>query len=203
MNHLEYMLTLKNNYYGVRHGESKANTLGVIVSYPEHGRQKDYGLTELGLQQIAHMAEKIKISNPLIISSDFSRTRESAQEFARIWGVEKITLSSKLRERNFGDFELKSHDNYASVWRYDNDDVAHRQYGVESALDAMDRVTKLIQELESEYDGRNIVLVSHGDVLQILQAAFEGHSLHEHTGFGFRNGEIRQFILGRPTKTLI
>jgi broad specificity phosphatase PhoE len=36
----------------------------------------------------------------------------------------------------------------------------------------LDRVTALIADLERRYSGRDILLVSHGDTLQILQAGF-------------------------------
>jgi glucosyl-3-phosphoglycerate phosphatase len=36
----------------------------------------------------------------------------------------------------------------------------------------LDRATAFVVELERRYSGRDILLVSHGDTLQILQAGF-------------------------------
>jgi probable phosphoglycerate mutase len=44
--------------------------------------------------------------------------------------------------------------------------------GVEPAAAVLDRATALVAELERRYGGRDILLVSHGDTLQILQAGF-------------------------------
>jgi len=48
MNHLVPLTKLKNNYYIMRRGQSKANLQGVIISHPVHGIHDDYALTEHG-----------------------------------------------------------------------------------------------------------------------------------------------------------
>ena len=40
----------------------------------------------------------------------------------------------------------------------------------------------LVAELEQRFSGRDILLVSHGDTLQILQAGFRGMSPARHRG---------------------
>ncbi len=51
-------------------------------------------------------------------------------------------------------------------------DSGHPASGVELAAAVLDRVTALIARLERRYSERDILLVSHGDTLQILQAGF-------------------------------
>ena len=64
----------------------------------------------------------------------------------------------------------------------------------------LDRTTALIADLEQRYSGRDILLVSHGDTLQILQAGFlrvdpSGHRRLPHLD----TAEIRELRLGeRP-----
>jgi broad specificity phosphatase PhoE len=61
----------------------------------------------------------------------------------------------------------------------------------------LDRVTALVTDLERRYAGRDILLVSHGDTLQILQAGFlrmnpAAHRRLPHLGMA----EIRALRLG-------
>ena len=58
---------LKNTYYGLRHGESEANKLGVISSDPIIG-SKMYGLTALGKAQ-SRSAATAGYKNLLFVSS--------------------------------------------------------------------------------------------------------------------------------------
>ena len=78
----------------------------------------------------------------------------------------------RLRERNFGNLELGSDRHYANVWDQDRVDAHSRYQGSESANQVMDRITSLVVECEQEFAGQDFLLVSHGDALQILQAAF-------------------------------
>ena len=43
---------LRNTYRVMRHGQSKANVSGVIVSSIETDRRGDFGLSELGREQV-------------------------------------------------------------------------------------------------------------------------------------------------------
>ena len=60
----------------------------------------------------------------------------------------------------------------------------------------LDRTTALIADLERRYSGRHILLVSHGDTLQILQAGFLRLSPASHRRLpALQTAEIRQLRL--------
>jgi broad specificity phosphatase PhoE len=66
----------------------------------------------------------------------------------------------------------------------------------------LDRVTALVADLERRYSGRDILLVSHGDTLQILQAGFLrlDPSLHRRLP-PLGTAEIRELHLaGEPSR---
>jgi probable phosphoglycerate mutase len=65
----------------------------------------------------------------------------------------------------------------------------------------LDRATALIADLERRYSGRDILLVSHGDTLQILQAGFLRMDPARHRQVPhLETAEIRQLDLGeRPS----
>ena len=166
---------LKNRYFIMRHGRSLANEQGLIVSAPRNGLT-GYGLSEKGRQQIrtSLKAQSLLNSDTLIIASDFLRTRESASLAAQILNTSPIRTCEELRERNFGEFELCGDDNYNKVWIGDEGKDDNREYGVESPGEVQYRFRGCITRLESEYSDRNILLISHGDLLQIAQTWSEG-----------------------------
>lgn len=178
------MLEIHNTYFVIRHGESYANEEGIIVSNPDNGIP-EYGLTEEGKRQVAQSIEKIKGDGILdhsiiIVSSDFARAKETAEIARAILGSTGITFSPKLRERSFGIWDKTENANYQKVWDIDRDDSKNPHEGVESVANVLARAIALIKSLEDQYVGRKILLVSHGDTLQILQTVFKGvkPSLH-------------------------
>jgi broad specificity phosphatase PhoE len=173
MNHLSRAERLANRYRVMRHGQSKANEAGVIVSRIESDRRGDWGLSELGRRQALTAASQCDLpAGTVVCSSDFSRARETAEIMRAHLGAPEVTIAEALRERCFGDLEGTPAANYARVWAADNADPGHASGGVESATAVLDRATGLIADLERRYRGRDILLVSHGDTLQILQAGF-------------------------------
>lgn len=174
MNYLLEFDRLNNRYFAMRHGHSIANLQGIIVSHPENGRDQ-FGLSELGRTQVKESLQQCDFfdASTIIVSSDFSRARESAEIACTLLGcVAAISFDSRLRERSFGELELTSDSGYENVWGEDavNPDSNHR--GVESVNEVMSRVTSVVTEYEDQYSKATILLVSHGDALQILQTAF-------------------------------
>jgi broad specificity phosphatase PhoE len=172
MNHLNGTERLANRYHVMRHGQSKANEAGVIVSRIETDRSGDWGLSDLGRRQALSAAEQCDLpADTVICSSDFSRAEQTAEVMRTHLDGPAVTISEALRERCFGDLEGATVASYARVWATDAAGGGPVD-GVEPAAAVLDRVTALAAELERQYSGRDILLVSHGDTLQILQAGF-------------------------------
>ena len=200
MNHLHNHIKLKNRYFVMRHGESKANVAKIIISTPENGVKEDYALSELGHEQARQSAEKTHLGpDTVIFTSDFSRARETAEIVAEVIGATTPIIAPALRERHFGEFEEKSNVHYDDVWAHDahpEHGGDHTEYGVESVNANIARTTAFILELEETYDNRDILLVSHGDTLQILQTAFDRVEPHTHRSLKhLETGEIRPVML--------
>ena len=147
------------------------------------------------------MSEAIRGGNldgtTLIVTSDFARARESARIAQGLLGTQDDSVvTPKLRERFFGKWDGQHHDNYNSVWAEDAKDGAHTHNAVESTQEVLARTTSLVLDLEAGYTGRNVLLVSHGDTLQILQTAFERVPPANHRLLPpLRTGEIRRLQL--------
>lgn len=177
---------MRNTYFVLRHGESTANVAGIVLSRQEDGEKIDYTLTRRGEEQVRRSVTKSKESGELgadaiIITSPFSRTRRTAEIAKEVLGVESdIVVEERLRERWFGDWERSSNDAYEKVWAADKENPDHAIAHVESARDVQARTVALIHELEGRYDGKTILLVSHGDVLQILLTGMQKASPARH-----------------------
>jgi broad specificity phosphatase PhoE len=197
---LPQMTPLRHTYYVLRHGRSLANDAELIISHPDNGLT-EYGLSDEGRRQVAAtiteaLQNKVLDETTWIVASDFARTRETAEIAAQILGTENLLLTPKLRERFFGDWEKTNNSNYQRVWDEDAVDGGHKSHGVESTREVLSRTTALIQELEEQEPSRSILLVSHGDALQILQTAFERVASAQHRALRhLETGEIRQLHL--------
>jgi probable phosphoglycerate mutase len=212
-NHLESMSSLKNNYFALRHGQSKANVAKIIASNPDVATLK-YGLSDLGTDQATNAGKTIveefqsqQYDGVLILSSDLLRAKETAEIAAEAVKDAQINLFSndvivetRLRERGFGEWDGGSDDHYNDVWLNDANDPTHTAKGVESVMSVTDRASKMILEWDQQYENHMVICVAHGDVLQILQTAFckmDG-SLHR-TLEHLETATLRNFALAQYT----
>ena len=175
--------SLRNDYYALRHGWSKANEAGVIVSRIDSGARIEYGLHATGQEQASAAGEAFRDivgERPVaVLSSDFSRTFQTAKIVAAAVGAD-VVAEPALRERDFGDFELGPNTAYDKVWERDAVDATHTAWGVEAASAVLARAAGAVQRVESAREGHAVLLVSHGDCLQILQTAFAGVDVSAH-----------------------
>jgi len=211
MNHLSGVDRLANRFRVMRHGQSKANEAGVIVAAIESDRRGDYGLSEAGLRQARAAADACGLpADTVICSSDFARARQTAEIVRTRIGAAEVTVAEALRERSFGDLEGDTVASYAKVWQADEASDAGEAdkagaghaHGVEPAAAVLDRVTALVADLERSYAGRDILLVSHGDTLQILEAGFLRLDPSRHRRLApLSTAEIRELRLaGEPSR---
>ena len=184
---------LRNHYYLMRHGESLANQRGIIVSHACNAKDK-FGLTSRGSEQVTQAALTSQLDQrTVIITSDYKRARETAEIMGTVLDVAlKIEDSLLLRERNFGNWELQSDEYYDKVWQQDVKEPLLAQNGVETVRNVATRTTDLLQSLESRFQDQAILLVGHGDVLQILSALQQDINPRFHRSLAaMGNAEIR------------
>lgn len=181
-------IPLKHRYFAMRHGQSEANVAGIIVSDPKIGC-KQYGLTALGQQQVVESASNTKIlnQNTLIISSDFLRAQHTAEITQKLLDtIQPIQYSTALRERFFGELNGQNDAQYKMVWDIDQQNPDHQEFDVESTNQVVSRVSELIMQLEQQSFNvkpnvrQKILLVAHGDVLQLLQTWFQDVPASQH-----------------------
>lgn len=184
---------LRNRYYLMRHGDSEANRSDIIVSCPEVGITQ-YGLTGVGVEQVTRAAYRTRLGpDTVVISSDFLRARETAEIFSKVIASHTpVQLATELRERYFGEWDGHDAKHYHAIWSQDSDPLQDDHHGVENVVAVQQRFLRFIAHLETQYQGRQILLVSHGDVLQIGLTHFKNVSPRQHRLLiPIRTAEIR------------
>ncbi|KAK9677454.1 hypothetical protein RND81_11G144100 [Saponaria officinalis] len=221
--------SLRNKYWIVRHGKSIPNEQGLIVSSLENGILPEYQLGSEGVTQAQLAGEKflkelkdanIALENVRICYSPFSRTVHTAREIASALNIPfegpQCKAFEDVRERYFGpSYELSSYELYSEIWDLDEKDPFQPPEGGESVANVVSRLTNAMEQMETLYDGCAVLIVSHGDPLQMLQtilsaakeqeessvtfasriAAVKVHSvLSKHRNFALETGELRAVI---------
>ena len=179
---------LQNSYAILRHGQSLANVEGVISSDPRVACIA-HGLSNLGQEQAVAAAADVAATvasegfdGVAIVSSDLRRAWQTASIVhaevraagVRVWPHDGVLEARTLRERSFGELSGQSDDRYPDVWAEDAVSATHDKFGVEPVLSVRERARYCVTNLEGSLPpGRwLVVLVAHGDVLQIAQTAF-------------------------------
>lgn len=193
-------MRLHHHYSALRHGESLANVAGVISSDPrvaclQHGlSDKGKRQASLAAETIASEAKWLAVDGVAIVSSDLRRAWQTAlivrnrlkAAGVRVWPEEGVLEDKALRERSFGELNGEPDSRYNDVWVEDARSCTHNEYGVESVESVRERARGVVDRLEASdvlrRDGGKwlVVLVAHGDVLQILQTAFAGVDPTQH-----------------------
>ena len=131
------------------------------------------------------------------MSSDFLRAKESAETLQDIICASlEIRYDKRLRERNFGNFELQNNAMYEKVWQQDEVSSNVQLNRVETINSVLSRVLPLVDELNQTLSNQDILLVGHGDVLQILLAFYQGLDPKFHRTIApLKNAELRSLPL--------
>ena len=198
---------LRNRYFVMRHGESEANVLGVAVGDPQRG-VRGFGLTDLGRRQAAAAASafaqthRVLLDRTEIFTSDFRRTRETAELLAEGLGASRpVPVIEGLRERFFGELEGKDHKTLAALLETEGMPALISRYGCEPAELMQDRIVEVVRGLEKDNQHKTLILVSHADPIQALMAAFAGIDLSEFEGIApLDYAEIAELSLHMPLR---
>ncbi|GMH74607.1 hypothetical protein TrRE_jg6682 [Triparma retinervis] len=189
-----------NRFYGMRHGNSEANQEGLISSNPEVATLK-HGLSSLGVEQVVNSVEGFMGREGAdrrtvkVFCSDFKRAAMTADMLAAGTGT-VARRDIRIRERWFGELDNGPDDKYDDVWVRDEKDADQEWKEVESVNKVRERASDLVREIEAETrigEEGDIVLVAHGDVLQILMTAFDGVRGEDHRSLKhLETAEIRE-----------
>ena len=180
-----------NNYFILRHGEARSNKEKFVSSWPEKRKNP---LTEKGRKQVKQIITKIKKENvDLIFSSDLLRTKQTAEIVAKELGL-KINFDKRLREHDTGELNGKSMEEW---YKYRVIDSFNKKApNGESFSDIKKRVDDFLSDIEKKYKDKDILIIAHGNVLIVFQAAIKNLSgqemLDDKKALELKNAELRK-----------
>jgi broad specificity phosphatase PhoE len=154
-------------FYFVRHGESEGNAARVFTG------QTDSPLTARGRQQAEAVADELaKVKFDRIVSSDLSRTRDTADVIAKRRGM-SVEVMPELREIDVGDQTGKTFDETRGLPNWNDDGFVAWPRG-ETLDQVLARTLGAIERLTRENPGKTILIVGHGGVNRIVLSHFLG-----------------------------
>ena len=112
----------------------------------------------------------------VIVSSDLRRAVETAQIMSAALGVGPVVVEPDLRERDAGAWSGLTGEQIDAGWPGFRED-GRRPEGWEPDADLLVRVLAALGRIQEEYDGAEILVVTHGGVVYALE------TLH---GLGFQ-----------------
>ncbi|HPY12920.1 MAG TPA: class I tRNA ligase family protein, partial [Candidatus Paceibacterota bacterium] len=182
-----------NTFTFMRHGQAESN-LRDAISIDPNGPNR---LTEQGKEEVRLSAQKLKEKKiDMIVSSDFVRTKETAELLAEELGLseDEVVFDERLRELNTGNFLGKTWAEYDSqVGPLRKRFERQPEKGGENYNMVRRRMMALVYELNEKYQNKNFLIVSHGLPLFLATATMRHLSLAEmEKEKGFATGEVRE-----------
>jgi probable phosphoglycerate mutase len=187
----------------VRHGETAWNVDARIQG------QRDIPLNDKGRWQAQRVATALAGRGPVaaLYSSDLSRACDTARQIAHAVGLEVVNEPG-LRERAFGSFEGNTVVELEASWpeqtaRWRQRDPEWTPPGGESLTSLRKRVLQIIDALAERHIGEQIVLVSHGGVLDALYRAATGLDMQAPRTWTLVNAAINRLLWTPQGLTLV
>jgi 2,3-bisphosphoglycerate-dependent phosphoglycerate mutase len=157
--------------YFIRHGQALTEVDGIA---------NDYGLTELGVKQAERLRDRLaatgEITADILIASTFPRARQTAEIIAPALGL-PIIFDDEVQEQRPGSAigmrtaELRE---LARDQRPKDDPFAIIVPGAESWAQFVLRVETALHRIIQQYEGKTVVIVCHGGVIDNTFTYFFG-----------------------------
>jgi len=178
---------MNNTYFILRHGQARSNKYRFISSWPE----KRYNpLTKKGKKQVKKAIKELEKID-LIFSSDVLRTKLTSEIIAKKFNL-KVNFDKRLREIDTGIFNGKSIKKWHKFFK-NKDRITTRPLKGENYTDIFNRITNFLKEIDKKYKGKNILIVSHCDLLISIQAFVKNISIEQaFKSTGLSTGELKK-----------
>ena len=189
----------KNDYFIVRHGESKSNSQNVVTTDPKN----TFGLTEKGQKEVLMAVEELKKKNiDYIFASDILRTKETAEIIKKSLGIDssRVVFDKRLREINFGEIDGKNRSVYSNAIPNFMDRFDSRLPGGESFDDIRMRLGDFIYEIDKKFEGKKILLITHETPAWLLECVARGVDSKE---CALIRGELSDYLKTAEVKPLL
>jgi isoleucyl-tRNA synthetase len=183
-----------NNYYLMRHCGALSVQKNFLSSYPETTFNP---LTRKGVLDAKQKAKSLKGKIDLIYASPILRAKQTAMIIADEIKL-PLFIDERLREIDMGVLQNKPYeefDKYIVDKVTGKRDLNKKIENGESLNEVKQRAINFILELERIHRGKNILIVSHGGVLWMLEGEMKALSSEQ-----IRNFEVKNYELGEIRK---
>lgn len=161
--------------YLFRHGMTNDNSNGVFSGW------RDVPLNSKGIRDAKIVALRLKDKKfTLAFQSDLIRSRQTLKEVLKFHKHVKVTTDKRIKERNYGDLQGKTHFEIVKKFGWKKYDDWHRGYENkplrgESLKEVESRVLKFIKDLiEIMKDEKvNVAISAHGNSMRAFRRYFE------------------------------
>ena len=187
------LVTEPTRILAIRHGETAWNVDGRIQGH------LDVVLNDTGRWQARRAALALRSESiSAVYASDLARACETAQAICNVHNL-ALTLHTGLRERAFGAFEGKTFAEVEALWpedaqRWRKREVDFAPQGGESLLQFRQRVEQALRSIAQRHPGEQIVLVSHGGVMDMLYRIATGQELRAPRTWELGNAAINRLL---------
>jgi len=164
--------------YLIRHAEAEGNLYRIA-----HGHYNSL-ITERGYKQIAALRRRFTdIPIDAVYSSDLFRTRTTARAIYEPKGLTLHTTTS-FREVGIGVWEGHTWQELAmtepeELHRFNRDMSHWHVEGGETVEGVLERFIPTLRRIAEEYDGKTVVVFSHGTVLRLVLGTLQGLTMEE------------------------
>lgn len=175
--------------YIVRHGETIYNQKGLLQGH------LDSPLSSVGIDQMERAADILmNVKCEFIICSDLGRAVQSAQIVAKKSNL-PIFSEPRLRERNLGIAQGLTSSEFADKYplEYEKFNRGDQDYiipGGESIIQRFTRSINCLQEIAEKYEGKKIIVITHGGVLDGVFRKITGIPLTSKRYFSLLNASV-------------
>ncbi|GIW67535.1 MAG: hypothetical protein KatS3mg096_403 [Candidatus Parcubacteria bacterium] len=191
---LAFYKKANNNYYLMRHCDALSTQKNFLSGYPENVFNP---LTRKGVLDAKQKAKSLKGKIDLIYASPILRAKQTAMIIADELKV-PLFIDERLREIDMGILQNKPYeefDKYIVDKITGKRDLTKKIENGESLEDVRKRAINFVLDLEKIYRGKNILIVSHGGVLWMLEGEMKALSSEQ-----IRNFEVKNYELGEIRK---
>ena len=162
----------------IRHGETNWNAERRMQGHT------DIELNQRGKEQAAQLALALKKSGlyfDLLYTSDLQRAVDTGKAVAQALNLKTIAIPD-LRERHYGALQGVKIDEapllQPSIWKaYKERYPDHELDGGESVMQFANRVSDALNNLKKQHQGKTIMVVAHGGVLETIHRLISKQSL--------------------------
>lgn len=181
--------------YVIRHGETEANVMDLLQGV------SDTPLTERGIEQAAALGRRLARERiDIAFSSDLPRALTTTELALGLHEV-PIVHTERLRERNWGSFELRPVADYKALQEETRGELIPN--GVESLDQLEARVRAFLGWLIVEHAGKSILLSSHQAFCRMVTKILSGASTADwgsirHDNAALSIFEVDNELAGRP-----